>query len=186
MRARTGLSAVVVEQDGEEDGPGARFEALFEAHHAAVLAYARRRAPDDLAADVASAAFEVLWRRIDDLPADARPWLYGVARGLLANRRRGDARRVRLVDRLSRRSGPASPGPSPDAADAAIDGAAARAALARLRPDDRELLMLVAWEGMAADQAASVLGITESTFAVRLHRARRRLEDQLRSTKGST
>ncbi len=185
MRARAGLSAVAAEQHHEDDGPGARFQDLFREHHGAVLAYARRRAPHDVAADVASATFEVLWRRIDDLPVDARPWLFGVARGILANRRRGEARRSRLVDRLSRRSSSASPGPSPDAADAALDGAAARAALGRLRPDDREILMLVAWEGLAADRAAFVLGVSESTFAVRLHRARRRLEDQLPTTKGT-
>jgi RNA polymerase sigma-70 factor (ECF subfamily) len=160
----------------------ARLAALWQAHYREVLAYASRRAAPDVAADVASATFGVLWRRIDEPPVDLLPWLYSVARRELANRRRGDRRRRSLVTRLSARR--ASPTTSPDAADSAVEGAVARAALARLRPDDREVLMLVAWEGLDAERAAAVLGVTPATFAVRLHRARRRLESEL--SKAST
>ena len=67
----------------------------------------------------------------------------------------------------------------PDPADRAVDQAEARGALARLRDDDREVLMLVAWEGLDATRAATALGISPAAFAVRLHRARRRLESHL-------
>ena len=152
--------------------PRARFEALFEAHYGAVLAYARRRASSDVGADVAAATFEVAWRRLDEVPDEALPWLYGVARRLLANTRRADVRRQRLWSRL-RALGPAEP------ADVAAEEPGARDALARLRPQDREVLMLVAWEGLNPGAAASSLGISAGAFAVRLHRARQRLEEEM-------
>jgi RNA polymerase sigma-70 factor (ECF subfamily) len=149
-----------------------RFEALFEAHYGAVLGYASRRAPSDVGADVAAATFEVAWRRLEDVPDEALPWLYGVARRLLANTRRADIRRQRLWARL-RAVGPAEP------ADPAVETPGARAALDRLRPQDREVLMLVAWEGLSPEAAARSLGISVATFAVRLHRARQRLEEEM-------
>jgi len=155
----------------------ARLGALWNAHYADVMAYARRRAPEEVAAEVASAVFATLWRRIDEAPADPLPWLYAVARRELANQRRGARRRGALLARLSLR--PPGPLAAPDPADGAVEGVAARTALARLRPADREVLMLVAWEGLDAPGAAAALGVTEAAFAVRLHRARRRLEAQL-------
>lgn len=158
------------------------FSRLFVTYYPAVRAYARRRAPVDVADEVALSAFEVAWRRRAEIPADPLPWLYGVARRALANHRRGDRRRSHLVERVIGARGSASTDtPWPDPESAAVEALGARAALARLRPDDRELLMLVAWEGLDADAAAAVLGISPSTFAVRLHRARRRLEALLPS-----
>ncbi|MBA2438956.1 MAG: sigma-70 family RNA polymerase sigma factor, partial [Acidimicrobiia bacterium] len=40
---------------------------------------------------------------------------------------------------------------------------------------DREILRLVAWDGLSTTQAVQSLGCTRAAFAVRLHRARRRL-----------
>ena len=56
---------------------------------------------------------------------------------------------------------------------------AALAALERLRPPDRELLCLLAWDGLTPAEAAEALGISSATFAVRVHRARRRYDDAL-------
>ena len=154
----------------------ASFTALFDAHYPDVLAYCRRRVPAEDAGDAAVATFEVLWRSMDAPPAQPLPWLYRVAAGQLANARRAESRRRRLLDRLSGRARTElAPAPA-DPAEATAEAVAARAALARLRPDDREVLLLVAWEGLAPDQAAEVLGVSPATFAVRLHRARRRLE----------
>ena len=152
-----------------------RLAALWHAHHPAVLAYARRRVPEETAQEVAAAAFAVLWRRIGDPPVDPLPWLLAVARREVANRRRGEARWRRLAGRV--REG--RPAAAPDPADGAVEQAVARAALARLRAADREVLMLVAWDGLDPAAAAAVLGITPAAFAVRLHRARRRLESHL-------
>jgi RNA polymerase sigma factor (sigma-70 family) len=152
-----------------------RLAALWQAHYGDVLAYAERRAPSDVAADVVSAVFTVLWRRIDEPLDDPLPWLYAVARRELANQRRGSRRRQALLARVSR----GRAGATADVADSAVEGSIARTALARLRPADREVLMLVAWEGLDPERAAATLGVTEATFAVRLHRARRRLEAHL-------
>jgi RNA polymerase sigma-70 factor (ECF subfamily) len=69
-----------------------RFEGLFREHYPAVRAYVSRRAPYELAQDVIAETFLIAWRRFDDLPSDPLPWLYGVARRLLANQRRSAGR----------------------------------------------------------------------------------------------
>jgi RNA polymerase sigma-70 factor (ECF subfamily) len=159
--------------------PAQVFAALWTAHHASVLAYCRRRAPADLVAEVATAAFAVLWRRIADAPADPLPWLYAVARRELANRRRAQSRFGAFLGRLSDDRMVTGAEVAADASVQAMDRSSARTALGCLRPDDRELLMLISWEGLSPNDAAASLGISISTFSVRLHRARQRLESEL-------
>ena len=173
------LSASVSPLTPMRSSADARFGAIWTDYYPAVLAYARRRAPGDVAADVATAAFAVLWRRIEDPPAEPLPWLYAVARRELANQLRGERRRRALGARLAGRAGRRDRAEVSDAAEGATESLGARAALARMRAADREVLMLVAWEGLDVPQAAAALGITPAAFAVRLHRARRRLESQL-------
>jgi RNA polymerase sigma factor (sigma-70 family) len=152
-----------------------RFTALFEATHRPLLAYAVRRVADPSdAADVVAEAFLVAWRRIDDVPRgdDARPWMFGVARRVLANVRRGTRRRLALAERLRAEVDEAVPPPSAELSDV-------ERALARLGRDDQELLRLVAWEELARDEIALVLGVSRAAVRVRLHRARRRLAEQM-------
>jgi RNA polymerase sigma-70 factor, ECF subfamily len=152
-----------------------RFEAVFRQHHPQVLAYARRRAPQD-AADVVSEVFLTAWRRLDDLPADALPWLLGVARRIIANARRAAARRpsVPIGD----------PATVADAGSSLIERVSVAEAFRRLSDLDREVLMLVAWDGLPAARAARVLGCSVPTFHVRLHRARTRLARALEGAEG--
>ena len=82
-----------------------RFEALFERYHGYVVAYAVRRAPGELVDDVVGETFLVAWRSLDRVPDDPLPWLYGVARRVLANDRRGRRRRGFTNGRLSGPSG---------------------------------------------------------------------------------
>ncbi len=159
--------------------PAESFAARWAAHHDAVLAYCRRRAPAEMAGEAATATFAVLWRRIDDLPADPLPWLYAVARRELANRRRAQSRFGAFVATLSRDHSITGADVAPDVSSEAMDRSSARDALRRLRPDDRELLMLVAWEGLSPAAAAASLGISVPALTVRLHRARQRLESEL-------
>lgn len=151
-----------------------RFNALFEATHRQVLAYALRRTrqPAD-AEDAAAETFAIAWRRFDDIPMDplTLPWLYGVARRVLANQRRGDSRRANLLGRLFDRTPQVEDGPDID------DGGPLTAALARLRPDDRELLQLVAWEDLDHAAIATALGVSVNAVGIRLHRARKRFAD---------
>lgn len=149
-----------------------RFTVLFDRTHAALLAYAVRRVADPGdAADVVAETFLVAWRRLDDVPVgdDARPWLFGVARHVLANHYRGERRRHALADRLREDLREVAV-PPPDAGGSDVE-----LALRRLPDDDRELLRLVAWEGLARDEIALALGVPRATVRVRLHRARRRL-----------
>jgi len=160
------------------------FRALFDAHCRPVLAYALRRVgePAD-AADVVAETFLVAWRRRGEVPpgAAARPWLFGVARRVLANQRRGVRRRSALADRLRAQ---VAAQPVPDPADGAAAASAVRQALRRLDPDDREVLLLTAVEGLAPAEVAVVLGVSPVTARSRLHRARRRLNDELRVAAG--
>lgn len=151
-----------------------RFDALYGRYGRAVLAYALRRADAATAEDVAAQVSVAAWRRLDHIPAEAElPWLYGAARRVLANERRSARRRAVLSDalRLAARDPPDTPGERSD--DPLLE------ALACLRAGDREVLMLTAWEGLAADEAAVVLGCSVAAVHTRLHRARGRLERQL-------
>lgn len=151
------------------------FDRIFEEHGRAILAYALRRCASAAdAEDAVAETFTIAWRRVAYVPggAEARPWLYGVCRRVLANQRRGAARRWRLLDRLSRHE--------PATQTSAIEGTGppgpAIEALGHLRADDQELLRLVAWEGLSHGEIAAVLGITANAVGIRLHRARYRFE----------
>lgn len=164
---------------GRERGDQARFTRLAETAGPRVLAYlARRVDPPGDAADLLAEVFATAWRRVDDLPADdgeAAAWLFGIARGTLANHRRGQTRRGALADRLRNHLEHRQR----EAAPPADDAVAVRDALSRLAPDDRELLTLIAWDGLRADEAAVVLGISATAARQRLVRARRRLRAEL-------
>jgi RNA polymerase sigma-70 factor, ECF subfamily len=154
-----------------------RFEGLFREHYAAVRGYALRRAPRDVAQEVVAETFLVAWRRLDDVPDDAVPWLFGVARRVLANQRRSARRNVALERRLAEAVPAASD--SGDPGERLGEAEFLRAALARLSDRDREALMLVAWHGLTGARAARAAGCTRAAFAVRLHRARARLAAEL-------
>jgi len=157
------------------DDAATSFDAAFRAHVRAVRAYTlRRTAPED-AADIVAETFAVAWRRWDDAPADPLPWLLGIARRVLANARRTSSRASRAAARVAAEPREWAPEPG----EAIAEAEAVRAALSRLSPVDRETLMLVAWEELDPAAAARAAGCSRPTFAVRLHRARRRLAGEL-------
>lgn len=147
-----------------------QFAALFEAHFDALLSYARRRTAQLTdAEDVVAETFTIAWRRLDDVPERAGadlPWLYGVARRVLANQRRSATRRGRLVERLRSALTPALLPPRSDVITA----------LAMLPPADQEILRLAAWEELSHREIAVALGISANAATIRLHRARGRLK----------
>ncbi|MGR7024611.1 RNA polymerase sigma factor [Geodermatophilus sp. URMC 62] len=156
-----------------------RLEAAYRASGTAVLGYALRRAASrEDALDVVAETFATAWRRRADLPPaddEVRPWLFGIARLCLANAARSSRRAHRLGERLAEAMTDVV---VPDPAAAHEDGAQlrlVREALGRLSAEDRELVTLVAWEGLTPAQAAVALGIAPGTARVRLHRARTRL-----------
>jgi len=77
-----------------------RFVRIFREHHPSVRAYVGRRVKPELVDDIVAETFLVAWRRLEDVPADARPWLLGVARKVLATQLRSLERRESLRDRL--------------------------------------------------------------------------------------
>jgi RNA polymerase sigma-70 factor, ECF subfamily len=150
------------------------FRRLWADHHRQVLAYALRRTSQRSdAEDVVSAAFTVAWRRFGDKPSAEfeLPWLYAIAARVLANHRRSLRRLTALRLRLHELPAPAR--------DERSDLAELVAALTQLRPDDQEILRLAAWEGLSGAELAVALNCTENAAAIRLHRARKRLEEQL-------
>ena len=160
------------------EGRDETFRRLYAEHFDAVLGFALRRVdrPED-AADVTADTFLVLWRRLAHVPhgQGTRPWLYGVARRVLANQRRGDGRRSALGDRLRQQLATAVR----DTADEVVQKADVTAAMRRLSARDQEVLELHLWEGLAPREIAEVLGLTTTVVRPRLSRARARLRDLL-------
>ncbi|HTW16507.1 MAG TPA: sigma-70 family RNA polymerase sigma factor [Nocardioides sp.] len=153
-----------------------RLTGLFESYAPRLRSYARRHADASEADDLVADAFVVALRRPHDLPvddADAWPWLVGTVRRLAANQRRRRASRERYALDAVRDGWRLSTVDSHE--EAVAEREECLAALAALSETDRELILLTAWEGLTAAQAADVLGIRTNALAVRLHRARRRL-----------
>jgi RNA polymerase sigma factor (sigma-70 family) len=159
-----------------------RFETLYAEHHPHVFGYVMRRCSRaDDAADAIAETFLVAWRRLDDSPAgeQTRPWLYGVARRVLANQRRGQRRHTALAEQLSAELARQQIPLAACVEQPGDDHKDLRDALASLSLDDRELLMLEAWEELSSEQIGTVLGCSAGAARTRLHRARRRLHDAL-------
>lgn len=79
----------------DAEGPRARLERVFIEHANAVRRYARLHVGDGPADDVVAETFLVAWRRLDDIPTAALPWLLGVARNVVSNQHRGRGRGTR-------------------------------------------------------------------------------------------
>ena len=156
-----------------------RFEAAYRELYAPICGYTLRRVrePED-AAEVIAETFATLWRRFDRCPQgdELRPWLFGVARRVIANQRRGERRRSALGERLAANVAPET-AIAPDEPPSGL----ARA-FASLSDSDRELLSLVAWEGLTSEELAVALGTNRAAIRLRLHRARKRLRDALPQT----
>lgn len=154
--------------------PDARLTELFESHYDEVHAYCARRIGASDADDIASEVFAVAWRRIDELEGEtARSWLYGVARGVLANRWRSAHRHRRLMRKVAGLAAERERSPDVYVVQRDQDREVIEA-LRKLRSSDQEVLMLAAWEGLTAPQIAHAMSITTSAAEQRLHRAKKR------------
>jgi RNA polymerase sigma-70 factor, ECF subfamily len=147
----------------------------FERCYVALHRFARHRGLNRADADdLVSATFEVAWRRRDVVPTDdPLPWLFAVAGNLLRNRQRSERRQRALLARLE----PPPTGVPREIAD--VSAEEIRDALATLDDRDREVLTLVAWDGLTPTQVAVVLGCPPVTARSRFLRARRRLAQAL-------
>lgn len=152
----------------------ARFHELFGEHYPTVARYVLARgfqAAD--ADDLIAATFEVAWRRLEAVPTGegALPWLLSTARNLARNADRKAQRERTLVNGLAHGAPPSSEADL----DQRAEWEGVRLALAQLRPVDRDLILLVAWDGLSPSSAGNVLGLLPVTARSRLHRARQRL-----------
>jgi RNA polymerase sigma-70 factor (ECF subfamily) len=140
-----------------------------------LLAYFVRRvaSPED-AADLYGELMLTAWKNIHKLPESSerqRMWLFVIAANTLSNHRRTAARRLALTERL--RQHVAATTPAPDSAYAVRD------AVLRLHQAQRELVMLVHWDGFTIVEAAELLGLNPSTARSRYAAARELLRDAL-------
>lgn len=166
----------------EETAGSAEFAEMFARTSKRVYAYARRHADPATAEEVVSDVYLAAWRRRSALPDDPLPWLLVTARNALRNHWRSRGRHDRLMAELA---GIAHLAAAHPAADAVVYRDEMLRALSSLGVIDRETLLLMAWDGLDRQAAAAVAGCTPATFAVRLHRARRALDNALSQPAGT-
>jgi RNA polymerase sigma-70 factor (ECF subfamily) len=164
---------------GGTAGIDARFSSLFVSHYDDVLGFCIRRTDRAEADDVASEVFTIAWRRIDELDWETtRPWLFGIARGVLANQQRSAYRRGRLRQKMS-----ALPTGSPELPDVVVirreQDEEVMHALSSLKESDSAILMLSVWEELTAPEISIALNISTSAAEQRLHRAKQRFTKAL-------
>lgn len=159
-----------------------RFEQVYASHYNAVLRYCARRSNREDALDAAADTFAVAWRRHADIPTSHElPWLYGVARRVLANQRRSASRQQAAVLRL--RVVDDDPTDEPDRQVVrSQESREVIAALARLNPADQEVIRLAGWEELGRREIAVVLDCSPNAVTKRLNRALDHLARQLRAT----
>jgi RNA polymerase sigma-70 factor (ECF subfamily) len=157
-----------------------RFGEIFRRHHLAVWRYLARlggtAAADDLAGDVFVAAFTQR-DRFDSARGSVRGWLYGIATNLFRNHARSATRRVRAFRRaaVEDRENVLSAEAAESALWSSQELDRVRRAVACLSEAHREVLVLVAWEGLSYEEVASVLKLEVGTVRSRLSRARSEL-----------
>ena len=145
----------------------ASFVALVEDVSPDLLRYFARRVDQD-AVDLLAETLMTAWRRRGDLPgppAEARMWLFGVARNVLANAQRGARRRHALADALRREM-------SADVREDSTEVVALRALVDELEPDLAEVVMLAHWEGLSFVEIAEVQKVAPATVRGRYRRAK--------------
>ncbi|MBN6056145.1 sigma-70 family RNA polymerase sigma factor [Nonomuraea sp. RK-328] len=164
----------------DETDDRSRFETVYRRTYEQILGYVMRRcsSPED-AADIVAETYVIAWRRVSEIPRDdaARLWLYGVARRVLANHRRGERRRETRHAELTAEARRVYAMSSPSRYDH-VDQA-----LTALSDDDRELLALAVWEELDPGQIAEVLGCSRNAVRIRLHRARKRFARALKDAR---
>ncbi|GLZ40396.1 sigma-70 family RNA polymerase sigma factor [Actinokineospora sp. NBRC 105648] len=165
-------------------GAGPALTRLYDAHARELHRYLARRLDTATADDLVAETFLIAWeRRADYRPARAgvRAWLYGIATNLARRHARDEVRGLRAMTRSGSQAEQGDPLDTAAAArvDAAAQATRLGAALADLRPVDRDVLLLVAWAGLTPKEVADALTVNQATVRTRLHRARTALRGHL-------
>lgn len=159
----------------------ARFEELYRSTAHDLLVFLTRRTSDpEEATDILAEVYLIAWRRLDKVPAnsDARLWLFGVARNLLMKNSQKRRTYQALVQGITADLSQIVTDP-PEPADEELNDRL-RNSLQKLPANQREVLLLTAWEGLKPREIAKVTGSTANLVRVRLHHARRHLRRDLR------
>lgn len=178
MGAQNDLDSAVMRRSAEQ--PEA-FGAIFDRHAATILRFLVRRTGPSTAEGLLGETFRIAFERRDRFdPAweSARPWLYGIASKLLLKQRRTEARRVRAMITTAAMRETEAAGADPGQADDTRRALEAVAEGLLLLPDDeREALLLFAWEDLGYAEIAAAQGVPVGTVRSRIHRARQRLRE---------
>jgi RNA polymerase sigma factor (sigma-70 family) len=140
--------------------------------------FARRVSFPEDASDCLSETLTIMWQKRARIPKgedQARFWSYGIARGVLSNYRRGHMRRQRLSERLRNEL------LSDNASEEVEVDEELTNAMRDLKPADRELLILVVWDGLPVSAAGAILGLKPEAARARYSRIRKRLRHSLQS-----
>ena len=145
-------------------------EKLFLAAHAAchdkVYRYFRRRSEGaSTAEDLTAEVFRIAWEKCCQDQELSVLMVFGIARNVLRNHNRSNARSTNLAHQLERqRIHPLGMGE--DAVGEAME---------RLKPLEREVLLLTYWDGFTSAEVSELLHISATAVRMRLHRARKEL-----------
>jgi len=156
------------------------FESMYHEHRPRVLAYCLRRSRPEDADDACAETFLVAWRHIEKIPPspETLPYLYGIAAKVLSNQLRSLNRRTRLESRLANLGIAPATDPSTLVVQNARDQEVV-AAVRKLKHQDREIVMLYAWEDLPREVIAHMLGMTRAAIDQRIHRSYKRLARML-------
>jgi len=173
-------------------GSDADLVALYDAHARLLYHYLSRRVGSEAADDLVAETFLAAWQQratFDPARAGAKAWLYGIATNLMRRHLRGEERRLRAWGRASsgeighRRSADELGDRVATVADAEVLAGKAAEAVARLRTEEREVLLLVAWASLTPTEVAEALGVAVATVRTRLHRARTNVRKYLEDSR---
>jgi RNA polymerase sigma factor (sigma-70 family) len=154
------------------------FGVIFDRHFDAVYRYLARRIGVGRADDLAASTFTVAFERRESFRLDAstaRPWLFGIATNLLRNERRAEKRALEALGSFYRSGTLGRPSDPSDPSDVGDLGRL----LGGLDREQRDVLLLYAWEELSYEEIAQALSIPVGTVRSRLARARARLRAAL-------
>src|SRR5262249_38804773 len=165
---------------GRSLGEPEAFGLIYDRHAPTLLRFLGRRVGAKVAEGLLGELFRVAFegrRTFDASRAGALPWLYGIGSNLLAKHRRGEARRLRANARIAAAPDPANARATAAALDARMLFPRVADAIAALPDDERETLLLFAWEELSYQSVAEALHVPIGTVRSRLNRARARLRE---------
>lgn len=150
------------------------FVATFREHLTPLSKYLTRRVDRSDVEDLAADVFEIAWRKRESCPPDMQlAWLYRIAGFVVANHRRKQGRRGFSLQLLETDTS------APSAEDLALSAGSVSDAFGMLSQADRQVLSLIAFEGLSVAQAGVALGISANSASQRIKRARERLAKKM-------